>query len=372
MSFISEPHHYSSSASPLQLTAKRYYLAGAVTNSVLAKERYTLVCLHGSGLTKECWEPVLEVAFNLLSAAGTNAPFIIEEAWAIGWQNHGEAGTLNAELLGQPPLSASFEYTDWYPGIYDFIKTRVHKPECKLIGVGHSYGSTAILLLAEEHPTLFKSMVLFDPMLHIGPKHEEVALQCGKMFVAFACTRRDVWPSKKAALKDLQAHPILKTWDPRQLELFVEYGLMEHTAAAHDYSFKGVTLRCTRDQEAATIRSAVNFRHAVIPRYNQITNTIPTYMCFGDRSDSVPRKFQDALIDPNLGRIILSTRIPKAGHLVVLQQPTACGETLFDFLHHFSDSQALSSNLTLGPVARITEEDKASGGSTAKLASSRL
>ncbi|KAG8886288.1 hypothetical protein FRB98_001350 [Tulasnella sp. 332] len=369
MSLASDYYRHDPSASPLQITAKRYYWRDAApVPSASWGERYTLVCLNGTGMVKECWEPILESLFKKLSAAGTNNPFIIDEAWAIDWQNHGEAATLNAQLLREPRITAVFEYMDWYPGISDFIVNKIYRPDRKLVGVGHSYGSTALLHLSAEHPTLFTSNILFDTMLHLYPTFEDIALMCGRMFVTFACTRRDVWPSKKAALKDLKV--AFKGWDPRQIELFVEHGLVEHPAAKHPYSFKGVTLACTREQEAAIVRGAVNFRKAVCPKYQQVTNTVPTYMCFGEKSDGVPRKCQDALIDPARGRIIQSCRIPDSAHLVVLQQPTACGEALFGFLKNLATSSIEAAPMVSKRyLDQGSSPDSTSGGAVIQMAS---
>lgn len=54
----------------------------------------------------ECWEPILEALW--LRMGGVEAPFILDEAWSFDCQNHGEAATLNAETLLQPPFNGGY------------------------------------------------------------------------------------------------------------------------------------------------------------------------------------------------------------------------------------------------------------------------
>lgn len=75
--------------------------------------------------------------------------------------------------------------------------------------------------MVRHDASLFSSVILYDVMLHATPKHDNVADECGNMFVTLACTRRDVWPSKRSALKDLQTNKMFKSWHPKSLALFV-------------------------------------------------------------------------------------------------------------------------------------------------------
>ncbi|KAG9006501.1 hypothetical protein FRB94_014343 [Tulasnella sp. JGI-2019a] len=330
--------------SPLQVTAKRYSWfnppSSGGSSSSSFQERYTLVCFHAGGFTKECWEPVLEALFSRVATCGQNAPFTIDEAWAIDCQNHGEAAALNADALRSLPAykNGYFQTTEWADGTYQFLraKTRIdQKRGRKFIGVGHSIGAVTLLHLAQCHPTLFSSVTIFDPILHPFSFEKECMASCS-MYVALGYTRRDVWPSKQAALKDLQKNRMFKTWDPRQLELYVEHGLDDHPGGNYAPKYKGVTLKCTREQETATFRGGPALRRHVLPKLMWLTDTIPVYICFGENADFIPRPVQDALVDPSHANFVQVTMIPNAGHLVIVQRPAACGEMLFEFLQHLT------------------------------------
>lgn len=70
------------------------------------------------------------------------------------------------------------------------------------------------------HSTFFTSLTIFDPILHPFAFEKECQRAC-VMYVTLGYTRRDVWSSKRAALRDLKNHRMFGTWDPRQLALYV-------------------------------------------------------------------------------------------------------------------------------------------------------
>lgn len=106
----------------------------------------------------------------------------------------------------------------------------------KIIGVGHSIGAVTMyvcceeefdslmsffrLHLAQTYPGFIHSMTLFDPILfpHDFDRHWAGTVT---HLVSSAYQRRDVWPSKKAAVKDLKTNPMFGTWAQEQIEIFV-------------------------------------------------------------------------------------------------------------------------------------------------------
>ncbi|KAG8901093.1 hypothetical protein FRB99_005567 [Tulasnella sp. 403] len=332
-------------AFPLRMSAKHY--TSAKTVGKRRASPYTLVMLHGAGFLKESWEPVLEHLFEITSHPDSR--IVIEEAWALDCQNHGESAVLNAEVLARSAYNDAFETADWADATYQFLESRLglssraphERP--RLIGVGHSMGAVTLLHLAQTHPKFFTSAILLDPIL-FPLEFDRVWSGVTKHLVASAYQRRDVWPSQKAALKDLAANPMFKTWDPRQIALFVEHGLCEHPGNRYLVPYGGVTLKCTRDMEAALYRGGVELRSSVLKRLPFITNAIPIFVAFGDVNDSVPRKVQDTLVDRSKGTNFAKvTRIPDAGHLVVQQQPFACAQTIFESLQSLNLDRRLES-----------------------------
>ncbi|KAG8856444.1 hypothetical protein FRB96_006410 [Tulasnella sp. 330] len=333
---------------PLKMMANRYTWSGSVASSSTSakKERYKL------------WEPVLETLF--VESHARDSPFIIEEAWAIDIPNHGASGAMNAEELRKPQYAEVFHCLDWGVATYDFLKTklgvedRTGKPSLKLIGVGHSIGAVTLMNIAHHHPNLFTSLTMFDPM-SFPLAHKRVLDQVIHAFALAAHTRRDIWPSKKAAFKDLSGNRLYRNWDERSRTLFVEHGLHEHPAANFSYPFKGVTLRCTREQEAATCRGGHAMTLATIPFLLEITNATPSYVAFGANPDTLPKFVQDSVVEPQYSNFVQVTRIEDTGHLLVFEKPRECGEMLLNFIEH------LTVNVIM-PSAYVGETPSVDGG----------
>lgn len=76
------------------------------------------------------------------------------------------------------------------------------------------------------HPRLFTSLVLLDPMHQTKlPETKSGAMDIRS--VQYATFRKSRWPSRAAARAELVKSPFYRSWDPRALERWVEYGLRE-------------------------------------------------------------------------------------------------------------------------------------------------
>lgn len=94
----------------------------------------------------------------------------------------------------------------------------------------------------------FSFIILVEPML--SPNGAPPLAKLRKKLIKSACERRDVWPNKSYALRDLTTKARKSPWDRRALALYVEYGLMAHKGAKWDPPYTGITLACSRDEEA--------------------------------------------------------------------------------------------------------------------------
>ena len=124
-------------------------------------------------------------------------------------------------------------------------------------------------------PPKYDALILVEPMLVPPPELSPptTILSDG------AIKRRDIWPSKEAAHEAFAARPSWKIWDPRVLKIFTVtlnvlpfgsyhaqlYGLQEEglrDLPTSTYPEKqGVTLKCTRVQEAVSILQSFHRRH---------------------------------------------------------------------------------------------------------------
>jgi hypothetical protein len=72
------------------------------------------------------------------------------------------------------------------------------------------------------HPRLFETLILVDPVIQktSSAKGNYVPVQAS----AF---RRDLWPSREAAIASFKKNKFFQAWDPRVLECWIEHGLRE-------------------------------------------------------------------------------------------------------------------------------------------------
>jgi len=203
-----------------------------------------------------------------------------------------------------------------------------------LVGIGHSLGGVSgILMQAMRSPIKFRSIILVEPMLdaRAGNDYEQLRTR----LVRSAHKRKDVWDSREDAAAYFKN---TIRWHPRILDIFIKYGLRDHPTHTHEVSpFHGVTLACTRDQEALMYRDK-DGATAPVQDLNVVCHQIPVHVIFGGNPDYLPRSVQDGLTDPKSGRRFASvTRIPDTGHLIPQQNPSALAAALSQVIQSCSN-----------------------------------
>ena len=122
----------------------------------------------------------------------------------------------------------------------------------------HLHPSSNRVELAAIHPRLLTALILIDPVMQVdsGPltsRHPSFLL--GQI----TALRRDVWPSRTEAAESFRRSQYYQAWDPRVLDLFIEYGLhdlpmtlgSQHPAPKNPNA-KPVTLTTSKHQELFT------------------------------------------------------------------------------------------------------------------------
>lgn len=83
-------------------------------------------------------------------------------------------------------------------------------------------GGNNLVNLSLMHPRLLTSLILIDPVIQRLPSPE------GNFGPAKASTtRRELWPSRKAAAEKLKSSKFYQSWDPRVFDRWIQYGLRE-------------------------------------------------------------------------------------------------------------------------------------------------
>ncbi|KAI1158252.1 Alpha/beta hydrolase family-domain-containing protein [Nemania serpens] len=226
----------------------------------------TVLGAHANGFPKELYEPLWAElhARSLDPASG----FRLRGIWIADITNGGYSGELNERRLGDDPF--------WHDLSRDLLHlTNVFRAEMPrpLVGVGHSYGANILTQLSLLHPRLLTSLVLFDPTI--------VAFDPARMAgpgtspARASAVRRDVWPSREAAIASFARSPFYRSWDPRVLERWNQHALRDLPTLVHPElpasgsappsdsttantttttgpASPGVTLRTTKHQEVFT------------------------------------------------------------------------------------------------------------------------
>ncbi|KAF9653902.1 hypothetical protein BDM02DRAFT_3216155 [Thelephora ganbajun] len=296
---------------PYHIAAKRYsaHHGGCITEWWYDErdKDLTLIFLHSTSFPKEIWEPTIEGLLQGRDRWKTR----IREAYAIDCPNHGVAAVLNDGLLDNCAGMANRHEIFLLTG--PTHSTPVDFSKRNLIGIGHSLGGvSAILMQAMRSPIKFMSVILVEPMLDARPGNDYEQLRT--RLVRSAYKRKDVWSNREEAAAYFRN---TVRWHPRIHDIFIKYGLRDHPTHAHEVSpFDGVTLACTRDQEALMYRDK-DGATAPVQDLNAICSQVPVHVIFGENPDYLPRTVQDRLTDPKSGRRFASmTRIPNTGHLV--------------------------------------------------------
>ncbi|KAJ7136599.1 Alpha/beta hydrolase fold-1 [Mycena epipterygia] len=318
---------------PLYLTAKRYWLPAFDANAD-DPAALTLLFLHATSFHKEMWMPTLDTIFALASSEGS--PVKIREAWALDCPNHGASGHINAPTLLQPQFFLNFSCERYAQAAHHFLSCLNFRTR-NLVGIGHSLGGVAITMLQAIEPVFpFSSLVLIEPLLSPAGSHHLSHLR--ELLVKGAYERRDVWPNRDKAMAALKRRERTEKWDPRILKIFVEYGILEHPGARYaEGAYPGVTLACTRDQEAAMYRDPDGATKPM-PTLARLCRTCPVHLILGGIADFVPKRVHQAIAEGPWASVTDEpgwasvTTIEDAGHLIVQEVPDRLGKAVYEAL----------------------------------------
>jgi pimeloyl-ACP methyl ester carboxylesterase len=195
-----------------------------------------LLVSHATGFHGRCYIPLAHaladrfhsVAFDYRGHGDTPRP-----DGPVDWQRYGDDALAMAEWL--------VEQNDGRP----------------IVGFGHSMGGACLLMAAHRAPHLFRSLVVFEPI--VFPPSQllpDPANANESAMVIGARRRRATFPSYRAAIENYAAKPPLNCFTPESLRCYVEYGFrpVEDESSAESTAGDGpaVTLKCTPDTEGDT------------------------------------------------------------------------------------------------------------------------
>lgn len=181
-----------------------------------------LLISHATGFHAHAYEPVARVLSRSF------------HVWALDHRGHGDTA-----------LPAGSE-VDWVASGTDTVAAaRAIGGGDGVVGFGHSMGGATLLLAAHRDPTLFRRLVLFEP---IAFPPAPAGAGTDDPLADGALRRRATFESFDAAYERYASRPPLGSFDRAALRRYVDHGFRPVG--------DGVTLKCSPAVEAATFRAS--------------------------------------------------------------------------------------------------------------------
>ncbi|KAG1780496.1 Alpha/beta hydrolase fold-1 [Suillus placidus] len=302
----------------LKMTAKRYYTPFSDSQGL------TLLFAHGVGAHKEQWEPMLRYLF---SYQHLQQPSRIREAWCFDWLNHGDAAVINkAALERRSPGDVSI--AEWAGAIASFVKSPFLRDH-RLVGFGHSAGSSAIILSTRAFSMRnqpFIAVFLLEPSMltrELWMAHLMERETLMKKSISATLRRRGVFDTWEEAANYYRNRKPWAGYDREVFDVFKQHGF--YSVAMQDGSKEEtkVALKCDLHHEALAYQDIESHFEAT-DQYTRLCRVVPVHIVFGDIHDYIPSYFQDCMTDVSQGRSPASVkRVPGAGHGILQQTPEA-------------------------------------------------
>ncbi len=220
------------------------------------------------------------------------------------------------------PHSQPSELESWHLLADDLIHFFEQEGLADVIGVGHSSGAVATMMAALKRPSLFRALVLIEPvflpppiidMINADPEMiENIPL------VQRTRQRRVSWPSRQAAFDHFRARSTFRRWPDEALWDYVRHGLRENGTGA-------VTLTFRREWE---VRVYVHFPRDVWQYVPQVTQ--PTLAIRGAESDTIfPEAWQ---LWQEVQPRATFVEFDAVGHMLTMERPSLVAQTILDYL----------------------------------------
>jgi pimeloyl-ACP methyl ester carboxylesterase len=188
------------------------------------------------------------------------------------------------------------------------------------LGLGHSFGGTAMLLASAAEPALFERLLLVDPVLPPPPgvvaSVDPERAQRGSTLIERARKRRALFPDRAAARESWAGKDMFAAWDPRAFELYLAEALGERTDGQ-------VELKCRPETEAAIFSDSFGCDVWSVAAEVQV----PVRLLWATRGDFPRFVFESVVSRMNEADI----EDVDAGHLVPMERPERVVRAALEF-----------------------------------------
>lgn len=220
------------------------------------------------------------------------------------------------------PGSQPEELDSWHTVTMDTIHFFEQQGLEGVIGVGHSLGAVTTMLAAVERPSLFRALVLIEPVF-LPPDTLEIIAANPEAMADFPLVRntrrrRYHWPDRQSAFDHFRGKDVFKYWSDEALWDYVNHGMHEDETGA-------IVLTYSREWEARFYsRPPLNVWQA-LPRVTQ-----PTLAIRGAESDTIFSEAWQLWQEVQPGATFVE--IPAAGHMVPVERPLLVAQIVLNFL----------------------------------------
>jgi pimeloyl-ACP methyl ester carboxylesterase len=178
------------------------------------------------------------------------------------------------------------------------------------VGLGHSFGGTAMLGAAARRPELFERLVLVDPVLptpaDLAAQDPERSRRVARL-VEGARRRRSVWRSRGEARAHFARRSLFQGWLPAALDLYVEHGLRERADGQ-------VELKCPGAVEAAIFGASGTIEVEELARR---AAPVPADVLWARHGDFPRAVYERVFAAMPHARLVDA----EAGHLIPMERP---------------------------------------------------
>lgn len=215
---------------------------------------------------------------------------------------------------------------DWRVIADDLIRFFDQQGLKNVIGVGHSLGAVATMYAAVQRPSLFRALVLIEPVfllpeiLQLAAAHPERTEELP--LVQGALRRRSRWPSRQAAFDRFRSKAIFARWSDEALWDYVHSALHEEG--------NEVALTFSASWEACIYATPPQAVWDTLPQVSQ-----PTLALRAADSDTLYpaawRLWQDKQPQATF------VQIEDTGHMLTMERPYPVAETVLNWLQEVRD-----------------------------------
>jgi len=179
-----------------------------------------------------------------------------------------------------------------------------------LIGVAHSTGAVALGLYVSSNTSIFKSLVLLEPMMIVDEKFQ-------RMISSRNDRPRRTWNNKTELSKYLCNHPVTKRWTPQVIEDVVNYETFTNSEGNIDMLYSSETLNW-KEREGDYLEFETTLKNISLPILMVISD---------ERKDNFSKAFELEKEIPNLSIVTMRN----TSHNMYMERPKALSKLILDF-----------------------------------------